>query len=189
MTNIAPCVAAAGVVLLGTPLLADPALPPAAATVPSPAAVIAAMPKNIPRPVAPPLDLAIAAARASVQACAAKGAKVSALVTDVEGKPVVLLSGDGAGYRSQLIAQSKAAIVVRWHAASLDVANRAEHDPTLTAAAAADPQIGILRGGGFPIVRGGAMVGAFAVSGGSLGGDLTMDERCAAVGLEMLQKG
>ena len=44
-------------------------------------------------------------------------------------------------------------------------AAKAEHDPRLKAEAAADPNIGVLRGGGLPVIQGGEMVATVAVSG------------------------
>ena len=163
--------------------------PVGATAVPSLATTVAAMPKNLPRADAPGLDESIAAARAAVRACAAKRAPVSALVTDAVGEPVVLLSGDGAGVRSQLIARTKANIVVRYKTSSQNVADRLTNDPTLVADAAADPAIGMIRGGGLPVMRGGRMIGAVAVSGGSLAnGDLTLDETCARAAQTYLQR-
>jgi phosphatidylethanolamine-binding protein (PEBP) family uncharacterized protein/uncharacterized protein GlcG (DUF336 family) len=154
---------------------------------PSLAATIEAMPKNIPRANGPPLLAAIEAAKAAEQTCAGKGAKVSVLVADSVGEPVVLLSGDGAGVRSQLITRTKVAIVVRYKRPSGDVAAKAQTDPELKTEAAADPNIGVLRGGGFPVMRGNAMVGVVAVSGGSLSGDLGLDEECAKVAVKRLE--
>ncbi|WP_206243893.1 heme-binding protein [Novosphingobium terrae] len=154
------------------------------------AATIAAMPRNLPRAAAPALEASIRAAQAAQVACMHRGAKVSVLVADVQGRPVVLLSGDGAGFRSQLIAQTKANIVARWRQPSIAVADRAGHDPALAAQAAADPQIGMLRGGGLPVMRKGTMIGIVAVSGASLeGGDLTLDEQCARVAVSSLEAG
>jgi uncharacterized protein GlcG (DUF336 family) len=136
-----------------------------AQTPPSLAATVAAMPKGIARAKGPALDSAIAAARAAVAACAADGHKVSALIVDSAGQPVVLLSGDGAGYRSQLIARTKANTVVKYRLRSLEVAEKAAKDPKLAAEIAADPDIGMARGGGVPIVVNGEFLGAFAVSG------------------------
>jgi len=155
-------------------------------TVPSLAAIIEAMPKNLPRAKGPPLLAAIEAAKAAQQSCAAKGAKVSVLVADSVGEPVVLLSGDGAGVRSQLITRTKAAIVVRYKAPSGEVAAQAQTNPKLTAEAAADPNIGVLRGGGFPVMQGGAMVAVVAVSGASLSGPPELDEECAQVAVRSL---
>jgi uncharacterized protein GlcG (DUF336 family) len=156
-------------------------------TVPSVAATIEAMPKNLPRAKGPPLQAAIDAATAAQQSCAAKGVKVSVLVADSVGEPVVLLSGDGAGVRSQLITRTKVAIVVKYKMPSGDVAEKAETDPTLKAEAAADPDIGVLRGGGFPVMQGGEMIGAVAVSGASIGGKPEWDDECARVAVKRLQ--
>ena len=155
-------------------------------TVPSLAAIIEAMPKNLPRAKGPSLLAEIEAAKAAQRACAAKGAKVSVLVADSVGEPVVLLSGDGAGVRSQLITRTKAAIVVRYKAPSGEVAAQAQTNPKLTAEAAADPNIGVLRGGGFPVMQGGEMVAVVAVSGGSLSGPPELDEECAQVAVKSL---
>ena len=135
-------------------------------TVPSIAATIAAMPKNLPRAPGPDLTAAIDAAQAAHQACTAQGAKVSVLVADTVGLPVVLLSGDGAGVRSQLITRTKAAIVARYGMASGAVAERAKTHPELAAEAAADPDIGELRGGGFPTVASSRRI---SVRGGPIG--------------------
>jgi uncharacterized protein GlcG (DUF336 family) len=165
----------------------DPSAGPS--LVPSLAARIAAMPKYLPRAEAPGLLPSIAAAEAAQRACAAKGVKVSVLVTDSVGEPVVLLSGDGAGVRSQLIARTKAAIAIKYGKPSSEVALEAQTDPGLNAAAAADPDIGMLRGGGLPLIHDGRMIGAVAVSGGSLGPthDHTLDEKCARVAMNWLE--
>ena len=151
------------------------------------AATIAAMPKNLPRALGPDLDASYSAARKAMATCTAKGAQVSVLVADSVGAPVVLISGDGAGVRSQLIAQTKVNIVARFQMASSDVAEKSKTDPALVRQARADPGIGVLRGGGLPILRGGALVGIVAVSGGGLNGDLTLDETCAKVAVADLE--
>ncbi len=168
-----------------TAQVAPASKPTSEAAVPSLAATIAAMPKNLPRAVGPGLDESMAAARAAVRYCSGKGAKVSALVTDAAGQPVVLLSGDGAGFRSQLIARTKAHIAVRYGMPSGEVEQRSHSEPRLMAEAAADPDIGVLRGGGFPIMRDGKVVGAVAVSGATLTGPVGLDEECAQVALKM----
>lgn len=154
--------------------------------VPSTAARIAAMPKHLPRAPAPPLGASVRAAQAAVAACAIRKVPVSVLIADFTGAPVVLLSGDGAGLRSQLIAQTKANIVIRYGKSSGEVAKEAETNPALTAEAAADPGIGVLRSGGLPILRDGVVIGAIAVSGAGLTGDFTLDTKCAQAGLALL---
>ena len=180
-----------GVMLDPAPALAQVAAPVGVAAdsarVPSIASIIAVMPKNLPRAKGPGLSDAIDAAQAANKACVAEGAKVSVLIADSVGEPVVLLSGDGAGVRSQLITRTKVAIVIKYRAPSGEVADKAQNDPRLTAEAAADPNIGVLRGGGFPIMRGGEMIGAVAVSGGTLGGKAGLDEKCAKVAVRRLE--
>lgn len=182
--------AAAVVLAIGAAHAAGKAHGPSAgpSLVPSLAARIAAMPKYLPRARAPGLLPSIEAAEAAQRACAAKGVKVSVLVTDSAGEPVVLLSGDGAGVRSQLIARTKAAIAIKYKRPSSDVALEAQTHPRLNAEAAGDPDIGVLRGGGLPLIRYGTLIGAVAVSGGSLGPthDHTLDEKCARVAMELL---
>ena len=129
------------------------------------AARIAAMPKGIARARGPALDVSIAAAHAAVAACAANGHQVSALIVDSVGDPVVLLSGDGAGLRSQLIARTKVNTVIKYRMSSAAVAEKAKTDAGLEAELEADPDIGMARGGGVPIVVNGEFLGAFAVSG------------------------
>jgi uncharacterized protein GlcG (DUF336 family) len=156
-------------------------------TVPSLAATIAAMPKNLPREKGPRLAIAIAAAQAAQRTCNARHVPVSVLIADVVGAPIVLLSGDGAGVRSQLITHTKARIVARYRMPSGEVELRAKSDPSLVAQAAADPEIGVLRGGGFPVMRNGEMIGIVAVSGGSLSGAKGLDEECAQVAVRRLE--
>ena len=163
-------------------------LPDGADRAPTLAVTIEAMPRNLPRAVAPGLALSIAAASAAVADCTRAGVMISALVTDAVGGPIVLLSGDGAGVRSQLIARTKANIVVRFGVSSGEVAIRAKSDPALTAVAAADPSIGVLREGAFPVLHDRQRVGIISVSGGSLRGDFTLDERCARAGLAVLDE-
>lgn len=156
--------------------------------VPSLAATIAAMPKNIPRPKAPTLPASIAAAQAAIDLCTARGVTITALIADVEGKPVVILSSNGVGYRSQLIAQSKANIVARFKMASSEVEQRSKTNSDLATQAQNDPGIGVLRGGGLPAFRNGEMIAIVAVSGASLAnGDLTLDETCARAGVTSLE--
>jgi uncharacterized protein GlcG (DUF336 family) len=154
----------------------------------SPAAVIAAMPKNLPRAPGPGLSAALAAAEAAERLCAAKGVHVSVLVADTTGQPVVLLSGDGAGVRSALITHTKAAIVAKYGQPSGEVAARAATDQALVDEAAADPDIGVLRGGGFPVLKDGRLTAIVAVSGGSRGDDHSLDDLCAREGVARLSR-
>lgn len=142
--------------------------------VPSPPARVEGMLREIPRAEAPSLDVSIRLAVAAVEACAAKGGKVSVLVADSVGTPVVLLSGDGASERSQLITTTKAHTVVKYRLPSGEVAAKARENPELAQELALNPNIGVARGGAFPLMSGGELIGVLAVSG--MRGE---DENCA----------
>jgi uncharacterized protein GlcG (DUF336 family) len=150
----------------------------AAAQAPPPAVAPAPPP---PRARGPALGLAVEAAQQAVATCLGNTYKVSALIVDSGGDTVVLLSGDGAAARTQAIAASKIATVMKYKVPSGDIADKVKTDPALDAAVKADPKIGTARRGALPIVAGGEMIGAFAVSGAP-GGD--KDEACVKAGLD-----
>jgi uncharacterized protein GlcG (DUF336 family) len=134
----------------------------------------------VPRAKGPALTPAVEAAQAAVAACAANGYKVTALITDVDGEAVVLLSGDGAALRTQGVARSKVAAALKYQMSSGEVAEKAKTDPKLDAEIKADPAIGVARQGAVLIKNGSELLGAFAVSGAP-GGD--KDEACITAAL------
>jgi uncharacterized protein GlcG (DUF336 family) len=144
------------------------------------AAMAAQAPAAPPRAQGPALAPAVQAAEAAVAACAANGYKVSALITDVEGGTVVLLSGDGAALRTQDIAKSKVAAALKYKMSSGEVAEKAKTDTKLDAEIKADPAIGTARQGAVLLKNGATLLGAFAVSGAP-GGD--KDEACVTAAL------
>jgi uncharacterized protein GlcG (DUF336 family) len=166
--NLIPAVVAA-LALAGA---ASAQTPPAAATPPPPPP---------PRAKGPALALAVEAAQTAVAACLANTYKVTALIVDSGGAPVVLLSGDGVAVRTQDIAASKIATVMKYKMPSGDIADKVKTDPALAAEVKADPKIGTARRGALPILVGGEMIGAFAVSGAP-GGE--KDEACVKAGLD-----
>jgi uncharacterized protein GlcG (DUF336 family) len=149
----------------------------AAAQAPQPAGTPA---PPAPRARGPALAPAVAAAQAAVATCLANTYKVTALIVDSAGDPVVLLSGDGVSVRTQAIAKTKIAAVMKYKMSSAEVVAKAKADPKLDAEIKADPNIGTARAGALPIMSGGQMIGAFAVSGAP-GGD--KDEACVAAAL------
>jgi uncharacterized protein GlcG (DUF336 family) len=142
--------------------------------VPSPAARVEGMLREAPRAEGPGLQYSIKLAVAAFESCSAKGGKVSVLVADSVGTPIVLLSGDGAGERSQLITYTKAHTVVKYRMASGEVAQKARTDPKLAKELSLNPNIGVARGGAFPLMSGSELIGVLAVSGFT--GE---DENCA----------
>ena len=139
-----------------------------------------------PRAKGPALTPAVQAAQAAVAACAANGYKVTALITDSGGDPVVLLSGDGAAVRTQAIAKTKVAAALKYKMSSGEVVAKAKTDPKLDAEIKADPAIGTARQGAVLVMSGGDILGAFAVSGAP-GGD--KDEACVKAAMDKVKLG
>jgi uncharacterized protein GlcG (DUF336 family) len=121
--------------------------------------------------------------QAAVAMCTAQGYKVTALIVEEHGSLVALLSGDGASYKTAEFAGYKAATTLHYKVASGEIEERVTKEPALLAEVKADPKIGVAHKGALPIMAGGQMIGAFAVSGGP-GGD--KDEACAKAGLEKI---
>ena len=157
---------------------ADPSYPEATI-----AARIAAMPLGVPRATGPGLEYSLKLALAALDACKAKGGSVSVLITDSAGVPIVLLSGDGAGERSQLIAQSKANTVVRYRTTSTDVKRKAATDPALASEISRNPDIGVPRRGAVPLMDKGAIIGVLSVAGLAGEADGCAEEAIAKVRL------
>jgi uncharacterized protein GlcG (DUF336 family) len=128
-------------------------------------------------------ELAIEAAQAALAACAAQGAKVTALMVDSEDVPIVLISGDG-GVLTERLAASKARIAVKTGMTSAEASERAKTDPAFAGQLKADPYMAAAFSGGLPVTMGGENAGAFAVGGGSVAGQ---DEACAKAGLAKIQ--
>lgn len=131
-----------------------------------------------------PTALAIEGAQTAIATCLLTNYKVTALVVDAAGVPITMISGDGAAAVTQRIAMGKAQTVIKYKTTSGAAAARAASDPAFMAQLAADPQVGPPRQGAVPIIVGGEMIGAFAVSGAP-GGD--RDEPCAIAGLARIQ--
>jgi uncharacterized protein GlcG (DUF336 family) len=163
----------------------------APASAPAPAPTIAAAPSNdevrAPRPTRArgiPMALAVEGAQTAIATCLGNGYKVTALIVDAGGVPIELISGDGAAAITQRIAMGKAQSVLKYKMSSGEVAAKAGSDAAFMTQVVADPLIGTPRQGSIPIMVGGQLVGAFAVSGAP-GGD--KDEVCAKAGLAKIQ--
>lgn len=133
--------------------------------VPSVPARIEAMPRDLPRARGPSLKYALDLAKAAVEACKAKKEPVSVQVADSVGVPVVILSGDGAGERSQLITYVKVAVVATYRKPADEVSKMAKADPKLAAEIRGNPSIDTIRGPGFMLKDGDEFIGVLAVSG------------------------
>ena len=137
-----------------------------------------------PRALGIPTALAIESAQTAIATCLLTNFKVTALVVDAAGVPITMISGDGAAAITQRIAMGKAQTVIKYKMTSGAAAAKASSDSSFMAQLTADPQVGPPRQGAIPIVVGGQMIGAIAVSGAP-GGD--RDEPCALAGIARIQ--
>jgi uncharacterized protein GlcG (DUF336 family) len=128
--------------------------------------------------------LAVEAAQTAVAMCTGQGLKVTSLVVDSEGVPIALISGDGAAAITQRIASGKATTALKMKMTSGEATERSKSDQAFMAQLMADPAMGTPRQGGVPIMAGGEVIGAIAVSGAPSG---AQDEPCAKAGLAKIQ--
>jgi uncharacterized protein GlcG (DUF336 family) len=125
-----------------------------------------------------PLDQAVAAVQAALAACLAKNSPATAEVLDLNYNPKVLLSSDGARNNSFEPARRKAYTVLKKGMSSGDFA-KSVGSPPVNTVIEGDPSLRA-SAGGIPILRGGVIIGALAVS--SPTGQDT-DEACAEAGV------
>jgi len=131
----------------------------------------------------PPMALALEAAQVAIAACKANGYNTTALIVDTANVPIVLLTGDGASPRTPAVAAGKTAITVKYKVASGVIVQRISTDAALKAEVEGNPEIRQARRGALPLMAGGELIGAFAVSGAP-GGD--KDEACAQAGIDKI---
>jgi len=148
---------------LATPVLAQAPMPPA------PPALAAE--KQI------PMDQALAAAQAAIEACLAKKSAATVEIVDLNGLAKVVLSADGARSNSFDYMRMKAYTVLKKGMSSAAFGKIAKLTPGQPIEG--DPQL-IQYGGGQPITKNGVMIGAISVSGPTGQVD---DDACAAAGL------
>jgi uncharacterized protein GlcG (DUF336 family) len=122
-----------------------------------------------------PTALAIEAATISNATCLTNGTKVTTVVVDSVGEPIVVISGDGAATITQRIAQGKAMISLKTKGPSAD---GAKADPAIMAS------LGVPRPGGEPLMAGGNVVGAIAASGSPSG---AADDVCVKAAIAKIQ--
>lgn len=162
-------------------LIAGPAL--AQTILPTPSAEEGRAPRP-PRAPGVATALAVEAAQTAIAMCTAQGLKVTALVIDSQGVPIALISGDGAAAITQRIASGKATTALKMKMTSGEAAERSKTDQAFMTQLMADPAMGTPRQGGVPIMSGGEVIGAIAVSGAPSG---AQDEPCAKAGLAKIQ--
>ena len=174
--------ASAALMLVSPAIQAQP-MNPAPTIAPAPTADEMKLPRP-PRARGIPVALAVEGAMEANRVCLGNTYKTTAEIVDSAGVPIVVISNDGAAAVTQRIAMSKAQAVLKYKMTSGDVAKKAAADPAFAAEVKANPMIDTARQGALPIMAGGELVGAFAVSGAP-GGD--KDEVCTTAGLAKIQ--
>ncbi|TCS17312.1 heme-binding protein [Caulobacter sp. BK020] len=114
-------------------------------------------------PSALDLPLSIDLARAAIDACAAKGAAVSASVVDGKGNPLVVLRAP-ASPKPPVAAPRKAATAVQFDAPGSVMEPREKADPAFAALIKAEPERLNPHGGSLPLHKDGRLVGGLAVA-------------------------
>ncbi len=128
----------------------------------------------------PTLQLAIEAAQAAVSSCEAAGYRVGAAVVDSAGEARALLTADGADGSHVFVAVRKALVAIEFRMPSSQANAAVAADSALLARV--KPNM-FVEGGAIPLMAGGNLVGAIAVSGAGGAVIGRQDEACASAGL------
>ena len=126
-----------------------------------------------------PLDIAVEAAQAAVDACAAKKFNVTAAVVDRAGILRAVLRADRAGPHTVDSAMRKAFTAASMRAPTMKIAENVAKNPA--ASQLTTIQGFLILAGGVPVKAGEETIGAIGV-GGAPGGDI--DDECARAGIE-----
>ena len=110
-----------------------------------------------------PLETALTIARAALAQCQSMGFKVSVVVVDRDGLPIVTLRGDGAGLHTPEGADRKAYTARTFSQPSAAFQKRMLDDPASVGSRQYTRVLAL--GGGLPIKAGNEVVGAVGVSG------------------------
>ena len=142
----------------------------------------AAAQQGLPTEKVLPMQLALEAAAAALEACQKQGHRVSAAVVDRAGVVRVILRGDGAGPHTADGSARKAYTAATFRIPTTFLVEFANREPSGEALRHLDRAL--LFGGGLPIDAGREIVGGIAV-GGAPGGQL--DDACAQAGLDKIK--
>jgi uncharacterized protein GlcG (DUF336 family) len=124
-----------------------------------------------------PLVMAKTIAEAAMDKCKELGFKVSVVVVDRAGLPLVMLRGDGAGLHTPEGADRKAYTARTFGTSSADFVKRMLNDPTSVGSKEYSRVLAI--SGGLPIKVGDDVVGAVGVSGSP-----GRDDECSQAGID-----
>jgi uncharacterized protein GlcG (DUF336 family) len=126
-----------------------------------------------------PLDIAVEAAQAAVDACAAKKFNVTAAVVDRAGILRAVLRADRAGPHTIDSAIRKAFTAASMRTPTMKIAENVAKNPAAAQLVAIDGFL--VLAGGVPVKAGEETIGAIGV-GGAPGGDI--DDECARAAIE-----
>jgi uncharacterized protein GlcG (DUF336 family) len=142
----------------------------------------AAANRPAPQPPArgPELALAIEAARAALDFCAAQDQKAGVSVVDSAGGLRVLLAADGTSVRGVQSSTIKAQTAIAFKTATSNLFEQAKTEKELADKIAAEPKYNG-RPGGVLLKVNGEIIGAIGVGGARI------DEPCALAGLQKVQ--
>ena len=124
-----------------------------------------------------PLETALTIARAALAQCQSMGFKVSVVVVDRDGLPIVTLRGDGAGLHTPEGADRKAYTARTFSQPSAAFQKRMLDDPASVGSRQYTRVLAL--GGGLPIKAGNEVVGAVGVSGSP-----GKDDVCSQAGID-----
>jgi len=155
-------------------------------TPPMPAGALHRGPGSAPESSArgPTLELAIEAARAAVDSCAASGYRIGAAVIDSAGEARALLTADGSDGSHVFVAMRKALTALTFQMPSSAANRQVPGDKAMLARVT--PNM-FVEGGAVPIVVGGSVIGAIGASGAGGAVIGQQDEVCAAAGLNRVK--
>lgn len=134
--------------------------------------------------IGPTLEIAIAAARAAVDSCAAAGYRIGAAVVDSAGEARALLTADGSDGSHVFVAMRKALAALAFQMPSSTASRLVPNNKALLARVT--PNM-FVEGGAVPIVAGGAVIGAIGASGAGGAVIGQQDEDCAIAGLNKIE--
>jgi len=123
------------------------------------------------------LAMAQAIADGAMDKCKELGFKVSVVVVDRAGLPLVMLRGDGAGLHTPEGADRKAYTARTFRTSSADFVKRMQTDPASTGSMEYTRVLAL--SGGLPIKVGDDVVGAIGVSGSP-----GRDDECSQAGID-----
>jgi glc operon protein GlcG len=120
-------------------------------------------------------DFAVEILRAALRLGRERKLPIAAVVTDLAGRTLAAGRSEDCGFLNLTAAERKAVTSANFKAPTQAVLDMVKGDPILIGAVSAESSINVLPGG-FPIVQGGLVVGAFGIAGGHYSQDQALGE-------------